>query len=337
MVQDWVRSCETCQRNKMETLRPASVLQPLDVPSQVWADISMNFIEGLPKVGGKSVILTVVDRFSKYAHFIALGHPYTASSVARAFFDGIVRLHGFPSPIVCDRDPVFTGHVWRDLFRMAGVQLRFSMAFHPQTDGQSEGHLLTNGFMHGHTQWMSDDGAEVNGATAAGGNNGRLEGGHHDIDADEEFVAQDDNLEDDNNLDNDEEVPLASVVRDPHLQDLLLEKTKGAKRKSKLEQLEIDSNTPLYDSGRGLGESRLRVALDVLQMKAKHGWTDTSVDDILEYVKDLLPAGNTCPGSLAEAKRITCPLDIPHEKYHACINDCIMYRNEHMDKTKCPV
>ncbi|KAK1679748.1 hypothetical protein QYE76_040596 [Lolium multiflorum] len=174
-------------------------------------------------------------------------------------------------------------------------------------------------------------------ATAAGGKNGRQEGGHHDIDDDEEFVAQDDNLDDDNNLDDDEEVPLASVVRDPHLQDLLLEKTKGAKRKSKLEQLEIDSNTPLYDSGRGLGESRLRVALDVLQMKAKHGWTDTSVDDILEYVKDLLPAGNTCPGSLAEAKRITCPLDLPHEKYHACINDCIMYRKEHMDKTKCPV
>jgi len=98
----------------------------------------MDFIEGLPKVGGKSVILTVVDRFSKYAHFIALGHPYSAASVARAFFDGIVRLHGFPSSIVSDRDPVFTGHVWRDLFKMAGVTLRMSTAFHPQTDGQSE-------------------------------------------------------------------------------------------------------------------------------------------------------------------------------------------------------
>ena len=58
--------------------------------------------------------------------------------MARAFFDGIVRLHGFPASIVSDRDPVFTGHVWRDLFRMAGVQLRLSTAFHPQTDGQSE-------------------------------------------------------------------------------------------------------------------------------------------------------------------------------------------------------
>jgi len=138
LVQDWVRACVTCQRNKTETQRPAGLLQPLEVPSQVWADISMDFIEGLPKVGGKSVILTVVDRFSKYAHFIALGHPYTAASVARAFFDGVVRLHGFPASIVSDRDPVFTGHVWRDLFRLAGVKLRFSTAFHPQTDGQSE-------------------------------------------------------------------------------------------------------------------------------------------------------------------------------------------------------
>jgi hypothetical protein len=98
----------------------------------------MDFIEGLPKVGGKSVILTVVDRFSKYAHFIPLGHLYTAASVARAFFDGIVRLHGFPSSIVSDRDPVFTGHVWRDLFKCAGVSLRMSTTFHPQTDGQFE-------------------------------------------------------------------------------------------------------------------------------------------------------------------------------------------------------
>ena len=119
LVRDWVRSCVTFQRNKMETLRPAGMRQPLEVPSQVWADISMDFIEGLPKVGGKSVILTIVDRFSKYAHFIALGHPYTAAAIARAFFEGIVCLHGFPSSIVSDRDPVFTGHVWRDLFRMA--------------------------------------------------------------------------------------------------------------------------------------------------------------------------------------------------------------------------
>lgn len=68
----------------------------------------MDFVEGFPQVGGKSVVLTVVDRFSNYAHFIILGHPYIASSVAQAFFDQIVRLHGLTSSIVSDRDPVFT-------------------------------------------------------------------------------------------------------------------------------------------------------------------------------------------------------------------------------------
>jgi hypothetical protein len=119
-------------------LWPAGLLQPLEVPSQVWADISMDFIEGLSKVHGRSVILTVVDRFLKYAHFIPLSHSYTTSSVARAFFDVVVRLHGYPSSIVSDRDPVFTSRLWRDLFKLFGVQLRFSTAFHPQTDGQSK-------------------------------------------------------------------------------------------------------------------------------------------------------------------------------------------------------
>jgi hypothetical protein len=90
VVRDYVRACTTCQRNKTEALQPAGLLQPLEVPSQVWADIAMDFIEGLPRVHGKSVILTVVDRFSKYTHFIALGHPYTATSVAHAFFAEIV-------------------------------------------------------------------------------------------------------------------------------------------------------------------------------------------------------------------------------------------------------
>jgi transposase InsO family protein len=138
LVRDYVRACTTCQRNKTETLQPAGLLQPLPVPSRVWADISMDFVEALPKVHGKSVILTVVDQFSKYAHFIALDHPYTASSVARVFFMDIVRLHGFPESIVSDRDPVFTSNIWRELFKLAGVTLRLSTAFHPQTDGQSE-------------------------------------------------------------------------------------------------------------------------------------------------------------------------------------------------------
>jgi hypothetical protein len=89
-------------------------------------------------VNGKTVIPTVVLRFSKYARFMPLGHPCTATTVAKAFFDNIVRLHGMPTSMVSDRDPVFTGHFWQELFKLSGTQLHFSSAFHPQSDRQSE-------------------------------------------------------------------------------------------------------------------------------------------------------------------------------------------------------
>jgi hypothetical protein len=104
----------------------------------VWTDISLDFIEALPRIKGKSVILTVVDRFSKYCHFIPLAHPYSAESVAQAFFSDIVRLHGMPQSMVSDHDPVFTSIFWKELMRLMGAKLHMTTAFHPQSDGQTE-------------------------------------------------------------------------------------------------------------------------------------------------------------------------------------------------------
>lgn len=68
----------------------------------------MDFVEGLPKSEGKSVILDIIDRFSKYEHFIGLSYPYTAQSIARVFLDNIYKLHGQPVSIVSDIGPIFT-------------------------------------------------------------------------------------------------------------------------------------------------------------------------------------------------------------------------------------
>jgi hypothetical protein len=138
VVQDYVRECSTCQRHKSEHLHPAGLLLPLPIPQGVWTDVALDFVEALPRVRGKSVILTVVDRFSKYCHFIPLAHPYSAESVAQAFFGEIVRLHGVPQSMVSDRDVVFTSKFWRELMRLMGTDLHMTSAFHPQSDGQSE-------------------------------------------------------------------------------------------------------------------------------------------------------------------------------------------------------
>jgi transposase InsO family protein len=135
---DYVRGCTTCQKNKTDHLHPSGLPQPLTILLEVWSDISIDFVEGFPRAGGKTVVLTVVDRFSRYANFIAIRHPYTTASVAKAFFDDIICLHRLHYSIVSDRDTIFTSLFWTELFKLASVKLNMSSAFHPQSDGQSE-------------------------------------------------------------------------------------------------------------------------------------------------------------------------------------------------------
>jgi len=101
-VKDFIKNCDVCQRHKSENLTPRGLLQPLPIPEKIWEDISMDYIDGLPNSKGKKTIFVVVDRLSKYAHFIAISHPYTAVSIVQVFFENIFKLHGMPKSIVCD-------------------------------------------------------------------------------------------------------------------------------------------------------------------------------------------------------------------------------------------
>ncbi|GKB90530.1 putative mitochondrial protein [Tanacetum coccineum] len=120
-VKQWIRTYVVCQRFKTELVQSPGLLQPLPIPERVWTYISMDFIDGLPMSKGKSFLLVVVDRLSKYGHFIPLTHPYSALTMAQAFLDNIYKLHGLPKVIVSDRDTVFLSRFWTELFKMLQV------------------------------------------------------------------------------------------------------------------------------------------------------------------------------------------------------------------------
>jgi len=107
-VHSYVSSCSTCLQAKPDRAKYPGLLSPLPVPTSSWQVISMDFIDGLPTSGQANCIMVVVDKFSKYAHFIPLRHPYSAAKVAQEFLDSVFKLHGMPTHIISDRDPVFT-------------------------------------------------------------------------------------------------------------------------------------------------------------------------------------------------------------------------------------
>ena len=109
----------------------AGLLQPLSIPCQVWDDITLDFIEGLPVSQGRDTIMVIVDRLSKFAYFLTLRHPFTTKTVVEKFIDGVIKLHGMPKSIVNDRDPIFISHFWQEFFKMSGTKLRLSSAYHP--------------------------------------------------------------------------------------------------------------------------------------------------------------------------------------------------------------
>lgn len=137
-TREFVAACSICARNKNSSRPSSGLLQPLPVPHRPWSHIAVDFVTGLPSSQGNTTILTIVDRFSKAAHFVALAKLPSARETTELLITHVFRLHGIPVDIVSDRGPQFTSAVWKGFCTALGATVSLSSGFHPQSNGQTE-------------------------------------------------------------------------------------------------------------------------------------------------------------------------------------------------------
>jgi hypothetical protein len=135
----YVAKCDTCKRVKAVHLKTAGPFQSLPIPTWKWEDISMDFVVGLPKTfKGYDSIWVIVDWLTKTSHFLPVKTYYPVITYAHLYIARILSLHGVPKTIVSDRGPQFVSKFWEELHKYLGTKLLHSLAYHPQTSGQTE-------------------------------------------------------------------------------------------------------------------------------------------------------------------------------------------------------
>ena len=134
----YVEECDLCQRMKNRMEEVAGKLKLSGVSEKLWTHLMVDFIMKLLIVARKDAILVVCNRLSKMMHFVAIIEEMSVEGLVRLFRDNVWKLHGLPESIVSDRGPQFAAELTKELNRMLGIETRLSIAFYPQTDGQTE-------------------------------------------------------------------------------------------------------------------------------------------------------------------------------------------------------
>jgi hypothetical protein len=131
--------CDTCLRVKVDHLRPARNLQPLNIPNWKWEDVFMDFIVGLSCTSrGYNSIWVIMDCLTKSAHFIPMATTYRVNQYAELYIAHIVHYHGILKTILYDIGSIFVTHFWEQLYDCLGTHLIHSSAYHLQTNGHTE-------------------------------------------------------------------------------------------------------------------------------------------------------------------------------------------------------
>ena len=137
-VKQYVEGYNQCQRIKNRAKMPAGKLKHNQVSERLWQHISVDFITKLPVSKGHDSILIVCDRFSKMSHFVAITEKTTVEGLAKLFRDNIWKLHGLSESVISDRGPQFAAGLTKELNKMLGIETKLSIAYHPETDRQTE-------------------------------------------------------------------------------------------------------------------------------------------------------------------------------------------------------
>jgi len=137
-VNEYIRTCDTCARNKTPRRRHHGQLHPLPISDGLWKSVSMDFVVQLPPSQGHDAIYVCVDRFTKMAHFVATSSNVTAEGTADLYLRHIFKNHGLPGDVVSDRGTQFTAKFTRRLLELVEVKGNRSTAYHLQSDGQTE-------------------------------------------------------------------------------------------------------------------------------------------------------------------------------------------------------
>jgi len=137
-VKKYIQGCFKCQQNKVQHQRKTGELHPLEIPEGPWQDISINIIGPLPKSNGMDAIVVIVDRFTKMIRLKAMTTNISSEGIARIYRDEIWKIHGVPKTILSNRGPQFASKFMENFTKILGIRRKLSMAYHPQTDRQTE-------------------------------------------------------------------------------------------------------------------------------------------------------------------------------------------------------
>ena len=137
-IKKYVQGCLKCQQNKVQHQQRAGKLHPLEIPKRLWQEISINMIGPLPSSNGMYAILVIVDRFMKMIRLKATMTNISSEEIAKIYRDKIWKLHGVPRMILSDRGPQFTSKFMEEFTKVLETKRKLSMAYYPQTDGQTE-------------------------------------------------------------------------------------------------------------------------------------------------------------------------------------------------------